>query len=91
VKDSKESMGAKMPKTQERELEELIFREGGGLKQRTKRTAGTKMEKRLKGGPMTSPTCNPSHGRAPSPITDAMMCLQMGTWHGCPLGSPISN
>lgn len=46
--------------------------------------------------PMTSPTCDPSHGGAlrPDTITDAdtiadgVMCLQTGVWHGCPMRGP---
>ena len=39
------------------------------------------MEKRLK------ESWDPSHGKTPRPdaITAAMMCLQMGAWHGCAL------
>ena len=34
---------------------------------------------------MTSPTWDPSQGEAPRPdtITDAMVCLQTGTYHDC--------
>jgi hypothetical protein len=50
------------------------------------------MEKRLKERlSMTGPTWNPSHGGAPNPDTDAMMCSQTGAWHGCPLRGPTSS
>jgi hypothetical protein len=61
-----------------------------------KRTAGTKVEKRLREtGPMTGPTWDPSHGgrgaSRPDTIIDVMMCLQTGAWHGCLLRGPTSS
>ena len=42
---------------------------------------------------MTSPTWDPSHGWAPNPdtITDVMLYLQTGTYHGCPLRGSTSS
>jgi hypothetical protein len=50
-----------------------------------------------KGGPVIGPTWDQTHSGvvrgAPKPntITDAIMCLQTGAWHGCPLRGPISS
>jgi hypothetical protein len=42
---------------------------------------------------MTGPTWDPSHGSTNSPdiITDAVMCIETGAWHGCLLRGPTSN
>ena len=41
---------------------------------------------------MTGPTWDLSYGQAPNPdtITDAMLCLQTGAQHGCPLSGSTS-
>jgi hypothetical protein len=46
----------------------------------------------MKDSPMANPNWDPSHGRAPRPdtISEAMMYLQMGAWHGCLLRGPTS-
>lgn len=45
------------------------------------------------GIPDTSLTLDPTHGWASNPdiITDGMLYLQSGAWHGCPLRSSTSN
>jgi hypothetical protein len=56
------------------------------------RTAGTKMEKSL--NERRCPPCDPSHGGGGTlrpDSTEAMMCLQTGAWHGCPLRGPTSS
>jgi hypothetical protein len=42
---------------------------------------------------MMGPTWDSSHGRTPRPdtITDAMLCLQTGAWHGCSQRGPTSS
>ena len=42
---------------------------------------------------MTGPTWDPSHGWAPNlnTITDAMLYLQIGAWHGWPLKASTSS
>jgi hypothetical protein len=61
----------------------------------SKITAGTKNEEETegKGGPVTSLTWDPSQGEAsrPDTITDSMVCLQTGAYHGCPLRGPTSS
>ena len=62
----------------------------------SKRTTGTKQGRDLdKGGPMTNPTWDPFReggGGAPisDTVTDAMICLQTGDYHGCPQRGPPS-
>jgi hypothetical protein len=46
------------------------------------------MKQRLeKRPPSDQATFDPSHACRPNPepITDAILCLQTGAWHGCPL------
>ena len=46
-----------------------------------------------KGGPGTGPNLDPTQGEAPRPdtITDAMVYLQTGAYHDCPLKGPTSS
>ena len=46
-----------------------------------------------KGHPVTGPTQDPCHTCIPNPetITDAILSLQVGFWHGCPLRSSMRN
>jgi hypothetical protein len=41
---------------------------------------------------VTDPNWDPAQGEVPMPdtSTDAMVCLQIGTLHGCPLRDPTS-
>ena len=60
----------------------------------SKRTAGTKIEKRLrKKWSSDQPNWDSSQGEDTRPYTntDAMVCLQTGTEHGCPLRGPTSS
>jgi hypothetical protein len=52
------------------------------------------MEKILREGPNLDPSpAGVGEGSIPRPetITDVVMCLQLGTWHGCPLRGPTSS
>ena len=48
---------------------------------------------RGKGGPVTGQNQKPAQGEAlvPDTITDAMVCLQRGAYHDCPLKGPTNS
>ena len=60
----------------------------------SKRNAGTKMEQRLNERlSIDQPNLGfiPRKGTSPYNITDSMLCLQIDTWHGCPLSGSTSS